>query len=197
MEYMQASKATFDPKPQMGRIFVEGFYPYIKHINQDKEKLIKVFSHMFVLEQFYIAVVGEKVAAMAAVTSGTSPVKLLRKEFTQVLGPVRGTIAYITLRRHMMHNALPFTISPKTGVIEFVATALKFRRQGIGRALLSHIITTLPYESYMLEVADTNAEAIRLYQNLGFNEIKRVEASKRSGANEFIFMRCAGVILPP
>ena len=189
MEITQASKSAFDPKPQMSRIFVEGFYPYIKHISPDREKLLKVFTHMFNLECFYLAVEGEKVAAMAAVTGGISPVKLSRNEFAKVLGLVRGTVSYIYLRRHMMHNSLPFAIGPKTGVIEFVATAPEFRKQGIGHKLLSHVITNLPYNSFMLEVADTNPEAFRLYQRLGFKEIKRVSASKRSGANAFIYMR--------
>jgi len=194
MEIMQASQADFDPKPQMSRIFVEGFYPWIKHISDDKEKLINVFTHMFILDQFYLAIQGDKIAAMAAVTSGTSPVNLSRKTFAQVLGLVRGNIFYIVLRRHMMHNSLPFSTSTKTGVIEFVATSVEFQKQGIGYRLLSHILNTLPHSSFMLEVADTNPVAIRLYERLGFREFKRVAASKRSGANAFIYMRYSAAL---
>ena len=194
MEIIQASQTTFDPKPQMSRIFVEGFYPWIKHISHDKDKLTRVFTHMFDLERFYLAVEGGTVAAMTAITSGTSPVRLERKDFAQVLGRVRGTINYIKLRRHMMHNTLPFTISPETGVIEFVATAPEFRKQGICRALLSHVMANLPHDSYILEVADNNAEAFRLYQGLGFKEFKRVAASKRSGASAFIYMRYSAAL---
>jgi len=89
----------------------------------------------------------------------------------------------------MMHNTLPFTISRKTGVLEFVATAPEFRKQGIGYALLAHIITALPYDSYMLEVADNNKSAIHLYERLGFKEFKQVAAARRNGVNAFIYMR--------
>ncbi|MCL2405912.1 MAG: GNAT family N-acetyltransferase [Defluviitaleaceae bacterium] len=191
MEIIQASQATFDPKPQMSYIFVEGFYPWIKHISKDKQELVQVFTHMFNLERFYLAVEGHHVTAIAACTSGTSPVSLCRKEFARVLGPIRGNISYLRLRRHMMHNTLPFAISPKTGVIEFVATAPEHRNHGIGHALLSHIITTLPHDSYMLEVADNNANAKHLYEKLGFKEFRRVAASRRSGAGAFVYMRCS------
>ncbi|MCL2377823.1 MAG: GNAT family N-acetyltransferase [Defluviitaleaceae bacterium] len=189
MEIIQASQASFDPKPQMSYIFVEGFYPWIKHISKNKEKLVKVFTHMFELERFYLAVESQKIAAIAACTSGTTPVCLCRKDFVQVLGPVCGNISYLRLRRHMMHNSLPFNVSPKNGVIEFVATAPEFRKQGIGHTLLTHIIANLPHETYMLEVAETNTSAKRLYDRLGFKEFKRVAASKRSGAGAYIYMR--------
>jgi len=190
MEIKQASQTTFDPRPQMSHIFVEGFYTWIKHICKDKEKLTKLFTHMFDLEQFILALEGQQVAAMAACTNGTSPVRLSRNVFTQVLGPMRGNISYIILRRHMMNNSLPFTISPKTGVIEFVATAPEFRNQGVGYTLLTNMMAALPYNSYMLEVADNNIGAMRLYAKLGFKEFKRVKAPKRTRVNEFIYMRC-------
>ena len=194
MKIIQANQASFDPRPQMSRIFVEGFYPWIKHINEDKNLLIKVFTHIFDLEWFYIAVEDEKIAAMAACTNSAPPVKLCRKEFSQALGPLRGNISYFILRRHMMNNSMPFPICKKTGVIEFVTTAPESRKQGIGQALLSHIMATSPHDSYILEVADTNSEAMRLYERLGFKEFKRVRASKRSGVNAFIYMRYSAAL---
>ena len=189
MEIKRGDQVAFDPKPQMSRIFVEGFYPWIKHICKDKDRLINVFAHMFDLERFYVAVDAGQIAAMAACTDGTSPVVLDRKIFAQVLGLVRGNISYFILRRHMMCGSLPFAIGSNTGVIEFVATAPEFRQQGMAQALLSHVMAALPFDTYMLEVADNNAGALRLYEKLGFKEIKRIKASKRSGINEFVYMR--------
>ena len=194
MEIMQASQATFDPKPQMSHMFVEGFYPWIKHISKDREKLTEVFTHIFNLERFYIAIKNRHVTAMAACSSGTTPVELCRNEFVRVLGQMRGNISYWRLQRHMMHNSIPFTLSPKTGVIEFVSTAPKYRNQGIGYALLSNIMTTLPYDAYMLEVAENNATAFRLYDRLGFKEFRRVAASRRSRAGAFIYMRYSAAL---
>ena len=197
MEFIQASNASFDPKPQMSYIFVEGFYPWIKHVSKNKQKLVKAFTHMFNLDYFYLAVEGQQVAAITACTSGTTPVCLCREDFVQVLGLIWGSISYLRLRRHMMHNSLPFAVNPKTGVIEFVATAPAFRNQGIAQALITHIITALPYNTYMLEVTETNTSAKGLYDRLGFREFRRVAASKRSGAGAYISMRHTGGITPP
>jgi ribosomal protein S18 acetylase RimI-like enzyme len=77
------------------------------------------------------------------------------------------------------------------GSIEFVATSPDFRRQGAGFALLSYIMEETPYETYVLEVADTNTNAIGLYEKLGFREMKRIKAPRGSGVNFFIYMRAA------
>jgi len=134
-----------------------------------------------------------KIVAMTATTKGHAPITLQRKEFTKALGYIKGCITYYILNKHMVRNAYPFTLSPKTGTIEFVATAPDYRGKGIAFDLISFIINrkgTL-FTSYILEVADTNEIAVRLYEKLGFKEIKRVKAPnpKRSGVNYFLYMR--------
>lgn len=59
-----------------------------------------------------------------------------------------------------------------------VAIDPDFRRQGLGRALLSHLIEKLeqkggpmPISTLWLEVRASNKGAITLYDSLGFNEI--------------------------
>jgi ribosomal protein S18 acetylase RimI-like enzyme len=189
MDFIQANKLTFDPREQMSDVFVEGFYEWIRHFCKDKDKLKQVFAHVFTMEYFYVAVVQGEVAAMAACTGGFSPIKLVRAEFTRVLGFIRGNIAYFMLQRHMVRNSYPFSISKNTGSVEFVATAPNFRKQGVGYNLLNFIMANNPYDAYILEVADTNTNAVRLYEKLGFSEIKRVKAPRGSGVNFFLYMR--------
>ena len=189
MDTIRADQLDFDPRTQMSRIFVEGFYPWIKSICEDKDTLTAVFAHMFDVSRFFVAVDGGRVAAMASCTSGVPPVALDRKTFSRVLGLVRGNISFMILKRHMMSNALPFDLSPKTGVIEFVATSPDFQRRGAAYSLLEYVMESQPFDSYVLEVADNNDAAIRLYEKLGFKEIRRVKGSKRSGVNEFVYMR--------
>ncbi|MCL2224367.1 MAG: GNAT family N-acetyltransferase [Defluviitaleaceae bacterium] len=191
MTFTRTDKLTFNIRGQLSRVFVEGFYDWIKHFCKDKDKLTQAFEHVFTLEYFYVALQGETVAAMAACTQGFSPIKLERREFVKALGFIRGNIAYFMLRRHMVRNSYPFAMSKTTGSVEFVATAPKFRNQGLGYELLSFIMEENPYDAYILEVADTNKNAVRLYEKLGFAEIKRVQAPKRSGVNFFIYMRRA------
>jgi len=189
MKFIRTDKLTFDPREQLSRVFVEGFYEWLKPFSKDKDKLTAVFAHVFKLENFYAAVDGEKITAMAACTQGYSPIKLNRKEFVRVLGFVRGNISHFILKRHMIRNAYPFNLSKKTGSIEFVATAPDFRKQGLGFKLLSFIMEETPYDAYILEVADINTNAVCLYEKLGFKEMKRMKAVKRSGVNFFIYMR--------
>jgi ribosomal protein S18 acetylase RimI-like enzyme len=191
MKFIRANELTFDARGQLSRVFVEGFYDWIKHFSKDKEKLVLAFAHVFSLEYFYVAVQGETIAAMAACTRGFSPIELNRPEFVRVMGFIRGNIAYFMLNRHMVRNSYPFSLGKNTGTIEFVATAQNFRRQGLGYELLTFIMQENPHDSYILEVADTNENAVRLYEKLGFREIKRVKAPnpKHSGVNFFVYMR--------
>lgn len=191
MDFVRADKLTFDPRVQLSRVFVEGFYDWIKYFCRNKEKLSAVFEHVFNTKYFYVAEENGKIASMAACTQGFSPIALRRKEFSRGLGFIRGNFAYYMLKRHMIRNSYPFTLGKNTGSIEFVATSEEFRRQGVCHALLSYIIAQTPYDSYVLEVADTNTNALNLYQKLGFKEIKRTKAPKRSGINFFLYMRKA------
>jgi len=201
MIFSRADKLTFDPREQLSCVFVEGFYDWLKRFCPDKDKLTAAFAHMFRLEYFFVAFAEKKsedsscensqcqIAAMASCTGGFSPTAILRKEFTRVLGFFRGNFTYYVLRRQMTRNGHPFVMSKTTGYIEFVATAPQYRHQGYGHALLSYLITENPYKAYILEVADTNINAVALYEKLGFKEMRRVKAPRKSGVDFFIYMR--------
>ena len=62
-----------------------------------------------------------------------------------------------------------FTASD-TGEILSVAVSPKFRRKGIARALLSEFLSLVPdeVETIALEVRQSNAAAIALYESFGF-----------------------------
>jgi len=111
--------------------------------------------------------------------------------FSNAFGWVRGNFAYYLLNRHVGRNAYPFNLSKHTGSIEYVATAKEYQGQGVGYDLLTHIMKIMPYTAYVLEVADTNIGAVKLYDRLGFKEFKRVKAAnrRRTGVNFFLYMR--------
>lgn len=191
MELKRADKAGFDLRPQLSYIFVEGFYSWIQHFHKDKEKLKEVFTHIFNLKFFYVAMDGQTVASMVACTHGHTPINLDRKIFTKILGLIKGNFTYFMLKRHMVRNAYPFSLSPKTGTIEFVATAPEYRQKGLAEKLIKFTMEQNPYNSYVLEVADTNTNAFKLYEKMGFVEMKRIAAPnpKRSGVNNYLYMR--------
>ncbi len=194
MDFMRATEYGQAARAQMSRLFVDGFYQWLHYIHKDKTKLANVFSHMFNLEFFHVAVIDGEIAGMASCTDGKAPaVTLDRREFRKHLGFLRGSIVYRILKSVIVDKKYPFEFDQGTGLVEYVATAEKHRGKGVASALLRHIADTAGYNTYILEVADTNAVAVRLYEKLGYTEFMRVrdKHSKRSGVNNYIYMRYA------
>ncbi|MCL2839249.1 MAG: GNAT family N-acetyltransferase [Defluviitaleaceae bacterium] len=189
MEFTRGDKLDFDPRLQLSRIFVDGFYIWLKVLSKDKEKLTKTFAHMFKLEYFYVAHEGETIFAKTACINGSQPITFDKKIFIQTLGFFRGRIAYFMLKKHLIRNVYPFELANTTGSIEFVATAPEAQGKGIARQLITFIMNNTPYASYVLEVVDTNAGAVHLYKKLGFKEIQRTKAPKGSGSNFCLYMQ--------
>lgn len=190
MEYAKVSELTFDPRPQMGRIFADGFYDHLKPFSKDKDKLARATAHIFVLNKFYAAVEHDTIMAFIGCTDRKPPpLKLDKKILKRELGFVRGGIANWGLNKFSVNHKYPFELSPQTGSIEFVATAPEHRGKGVAFGLLSHVMETEPFDEYVLEVVDANASAIRLYEKLDFNEFTRTSAPKGSGFNHFVYMK--------
>ena len=78
-----------------------------------------------------------------------------------------------------------------TGYIEYVATSEAARGKGVCTALFQHVMQELPYNEYILDVADTKENAYRLYKKLGFTEFMRKQEKhpKLKGLNERIYMK--------
>lgn len=178
---------------QIAQIFAEGFAQWLGYFSKDKIILANAFSHMFVLNQFYVAIENNKVAGMAACTDGkTFSVQLNKKELRKHLGFFKGSIAGIVLKKEF---EAPYENFPAyTGSIEFVGTASEFRGQGAATQIIQYIIENTPYHDYLIEeVADTNTPAMRLYEKLGFEEYKRKpipeKIAKRNGINNLLSLK--------
>ncbi len=193
MEIKRASEIGESARKKISDIFVDGFIQWLQYFSKDAEKLSRALAHMFVLEAFYVAVVDGELAGIAACTDGkTPPVRLKSSELRRHLGFVMGSIAGIMLKRELENHPYPFPIEPGTGSVEFVATDRNYRGKGVAWAIIRHIISDTPYSVYVLEVADTNTPAVRLYEKLGFREFLRVphKYSKQSGINHLVYMKC-------
>ncbi len=191
MKYMRADQTSFDPRMDMSRIFVEGWYQWLKHLAKDKERLVRAFAHCFVLENYYVAVTEDEVASFVAVTDRKSPFmtvdkKVLRRE----LGLLRSAIAYGVINKYLANPVYPFSLEVGTGSFDIVGTVPKFRGQGIGRHLMLEAIKDQGYNKYVIETYDTNHSAIRLYEKVGFREFKRVpEKNKRAGFDYAVYLK--------
>lgn len=192
MNVIRAAEYDEKIRDKISSIFVDGFYQWLKFFSKDKQKLTNAFLHMFNLNVFYTAAVDNETVGIAACTYGKTPsVKLDRSEFKAHLGLFMGTIAYRILRNEFERKQYPFAVEKGMGMVEFVATSSKYRGQGVASAIIKHIFDHTPYSVYVLEVADTNSNAVKLYEKLGFTEFMRVKQkhSKRSGVNYLVYMK--------
>jgi GNAT superfamily N-acetyltransferase len=107
---------------------------------QGQNKIAKAFAHMFVLDQFYVAAAGDKVAGMAACTDGLAlAVRLDRKELRKYLGFFKGSLAGFVLKKEFekrLENPFLDTCS-----IEFVGTALDFRGKGVASQIIRYVVS--------------------------------------------------------
>lgn len=176
----------------ISEIFVDGFYQWLQFFSKDKLKLTLALKHMFNLDVFYVASVDGEISGIAACTnSKTLCLKLIFKELWHHLGFMRGMIMWLILRGQFEKHTYPFTQGGKTGSVEFVATASKYRGKGIASEIIRHFFLFPQYDEYVLEVADTNLKALELYEGLGFKEFKRIKIknAKRSGINFLVYMK--------
>lgn len=179
-------------RPRMSYIFVDGFYQWLKFFSEDKQKLVGAMEHMFNLDVFYVALIDGDIAGITACTDeNVHCVHLEKDEFKKHLGLLRGNMAYSILRKEFELKQYPVKMAPDTGTIEFVATAAEYRGKGVASTIIQHIIGSADYREYILEVADTNTNAVKLYEKLGFCEFHRVpqKNSKRSGVNNVVYMK--------
>lgn len=190
---VKADKADIDVRTQMSKIFADGFSQWLDYFSKDKNKIAKAFAHMFVLDQFYVAIANDKVVGMTACTDGkVLSIRLNKRELRKHLGLLKGSIAGIVLKKEW---EAPFeNFPPNTGSIEFVGTAIEFRGQGVASQIVRYIIENTPYNDYVIEeVADTNIPAMKLYKKLGFEEYKRKpfseKGAQKNGINNLLSLK--------
>lgn len=190
---IRADKLDLDVRLQMSEIFAEGFTQWLVFFSKDKNIIAKAFAHMFVLDQFYVAVTDNKIAGMVACTDcRTLSVRLNKKELRKYLGFFKGSIAAIALKKEFERTFK--NPPPETGSIEFVGTAVEFRGKRVATQIINYIISNTPYREYLIEeVADSNISAMNLYKKLGFKEYKRIpvpqKRAEKIGINNFIALK--------
>ena len=189
-EVVRADKIKVEIREQMAEVFAEGFSQWLDYFSKDKSVIAKTFAHMFVLDQFYVAMADNKVAGFAACTDCKAlSVRLDTKELRKYLGFLKGTIGGAALRKEF--ESCFENQQPKTGSIEFVGTAIEFRGKGVASQIIQYIFDNRSFHTYLIEeVADTNIPAMSLYKKLGFKEYKSKtiapHKAKKIGINRFV-----------
>jgi ribosomal protein S18 acetylase RimI-like enzyme len=192
MEIKLAKDMSDNIREKMSELFVEAFEKDLKIISRDTNKLTKAFSHMFVLDYFYVGIIDNEVAGMmACVDKEHYCINHSRKTLIKNLGIIKGLLANMIFTKYFnKYPKYPVEIDEKTGSIEFVATNKKYRKKGVASSIMEHIFSLDTYEKYILEVADTNEQAFRLYEKLGYREVYRIKQKhvKNIGINYLVYM---------
>lgn len=98
LNVVRADQAEFDVRRGISEIFAEGFTQWLGFFSKDPKKIAAAFAHMFVLDQFYVALYKGQVIG----TDGTSlSVKLDKKELRKHLGFFKGSMAGIFLKKNL------------------------------------------------------------------------------------------------
>jgi ribosomal protein S18 acetylase RimI-like enzyme len=177
---------------KISKLFVEAFGEHLKAFSKDTNRLVKAFTHIFILDYFYICIIDNEVAGMiVCIDKEHYCLNPKLKILIQHLGLIKGLITYFMFKKFFNKNPkYPIEVDYKTGSIEFVATSEKYRNKGIASSIMKYIFSQNKYDKYILEVADTNEKAVHLYQKLGFNEVHRIKQNlpKSVGINYFVYM---------
>lgn len=171
------------------RIFIEGYYEELSIITKDYKLLEETFLHAINPNVFYVAEIeGEVVGIMACVDRHSRAMVIKKQALIGYLGQVKGRLAYRLLYSYFN---LPVDLAENTAYIDAVATQKESQGKGVATALFKLVQAEGEFKHFMLDVTDTNKSAYRLYEKLGFKEIKRkpVKFKKIRGFNERIYMK--------
>lgn len=173
---------------EVADVFVDGYYKDLSFFTKDKERLKIAFKDAFCPEVFYLAEIDGKIAGILACANNRQrAMHLNRAAMKNALGFVMGNLAYYLLDKEFNN---PVSYPDDTAYIECVATIESARGKGVCTKLFRHVMENLPYRQFVLDVADTNDAAYRLYKKLGFSEFKRKDEKypKLKGLNQRIYM---------
>ncbi|MDR0642609.1 MAG: GNAT family N-acetyltransferase [Treponema sp.] len=195
MEIRRADEFGGGIRERISEIFVDAFGRDLRFFSKDPGRLIRAFSHVFVLDCFYAAVIDGKIAGITAcVDEKHFCIKHDKKILKKHLGLIKGSFAAMVFKNYF--NKYPkypaeTGMDEKTASVEFVATASEYKRMGVATAIMNHIFTLPGYSKYILEAADTNTGALQLYRKLGYKEVcrKKQGFSKFSGINYLVYMK--------
>lgn len=161
----------YDISLEVADVFVDGYYKDLSFFTKNKEKLKGAFKNSFNAEVFYIAEMDGKIVGILACSNNSSrAMHLIKKNMKKHLGFFMGSLAYFLMHKEF-HTSLDFPNN--VGFIECVATSKLARNKGVCTKLLEFVMQELPYDEYILDVADANENAYRLYKKMGFIEFKR------------------------
>ncbi|MCL2412610.1 MAG: GNAT family N-acetyltransferase [Bacteroidales bacterium] len=173
MEIKRASEFGKDIRKKITELYVEGFYDdFLKNISNDKAKIREVYSPMFPVEYFYVAVIDNEIAGMVACLGrGEKCLNIDRRRFIKNFGFIKGLAVYFAYKGLISETN---DIDDNTAILEFVVTGSAYRGKGVASSIFKHIFASSGYKNFQIGVANNNPGAFELYKKMGFEETHRI-----------------------
>ena len=170
MEIKRAAEFGDNIREKLSELYVEAFFnDELKYFSGDKVKLVNAFTHVFLLEYFFVAVIDSEIVGMAACMGNDSfCMKFNKKIIIKHLGLFKGLFTCFSYKGYPKRCA---RLDKDTAYLEFLAVSNKHQKKGIGSTLMKYLFALPQYKHFEGEVLDTNQHALELYKKLGFKEI--------------------------
>jgi ribosomal protein S18 acetylase RimI-like enzyme len=156
---------------QSAAICVEGLYNIFSIISKDKNVLKELFKESFDNGMNYACLHENEVVGFLGLgdSSKRAAGNMKRETFEKLFGKRKSNMMYKGVSSGFVKPKLK---SEKEVEIEFLITAEHFRGKGVGTLLIRYICDNFHYESCVLDVYSKNPNAKRLYERLGFKQVK-------------------------
>jgi ribosomal protein S18 acetylase RimI-like enzyme len=159
---------------QAAIVCYEGFRSQIGWLFGSQEKAITLLEHSFNLELGVTAQMQGQLVGIVGLKYANRPFfQFERSRCIQELGLLRGLLAFLIFNNLSVHQILPDEM-----YIAVLVVAPSMRGKGIGNLLMQaafEIAQQNQCSAVVLDVANTNSDARRLYERLGFKLMRVIE----------------------
>lgn len=142
--------------------------------DQEVLKIITAFCQYLVAEKpekLFISKDNETISGCLFLTSS-------EEEYPGLSSSLKKALSFSQwLKLLLLLGLLSHKPQPNERYIDFLTVAPEFRKQGIGKALITHCKNIFPNEALTLNVAEQNYQARKLYDKLGFKIVKEQNSS--------------------
>jgi len=183
-------KAVESEKLNIARTIAYSFEKDFSGFAKDMDCLAKALEEGIATHRFIVAEQnGELVGVLGYADGEGRPISVAKKDCRKYMGFFKGFVAHMVLVEEFM---LPLNCPNSVGCVDVVGVLETARGQGIAKSLLEEAVRyNSSHSEVILNVTEINSTAIRLYENFGFVEYKRMpyKFAKSAGFKEKVHMR--------
>lgn len=130
----------------------------------------QLFIDAFDYDMVFACLHEERVVGFLGLGNSTKRCVAMSKETCKRLfGQFKGRMIYLQMGG-MLHEITVQGVNE--GYIDYITTDSACRGKGIATKLIKYVCDTLSYQSYTLDVLSKNTTAKRLYEHLGFVQVR-------------------------